>query len=206
MEAWIISVAGQAYGPYSTPQMEAFAVEGRLAPHSLVAQPGDKQFRAASDEPALSAFFKPSEFAPQPATTISATVGNTTFAAPTKTPDSSAPGKFGRHADENKDGELTRFVIMTDLKSGSITGVEEELFRLGPCCTVFPQVWVVQSDLTASGIKNLLIQKLGKLDTLFVVDTTHDKAAWFNFSPEAETRVRRIWSKAVEPAANRKTG
>lgn len=205
MEAWIISVSGQAYGPYSTAQMEAFAVEGRLAPHSLVAQPGDKQFRAAGDEPALSAFFKPSEFAPQPATTISATVGNVPSTAQAKSQEAAA-GKFGRQADENRDGELTRFIVMTDLKSGSITGIEEELFRLGPCCTVFPQVWVVQSELTASGIKNLLIQKLGKLDTLFVVDATHDKAAWFNFSPESETRIRRIWSKTPEPAAKRKAG
>jgi hypothetical protein len=30
---------------------------------------------------------------------------------------------------------------------------------------------------------------------LFVVDATNNKAAWFNFGPEAEARIRRIWSK-----------
>jgi hypothetical protein len=48
------------------------------------------------------------------------------------------------------------------------------------------------------------MQKLGKLDTIFVVDTIHDRAAWFNFGPEADTRVRRMWSRTPEGA--RKTG
>ena len=46
------------------------------------------------------------------------------------------------------------------------------------------------------------MQKLGKLDTLFIVDATHDKAAWFNFGPETDTRIRRMWSRR-EPAERR---
>jgi hypothetical protein len=201
MEAWIVSVAGQAYGPYSTAQMEAFAAEGRLAPHSLVAQPGDTQFRPASDEPALSTFFKPNTFVQEPQTTISAT----SVVQPVKRDDAGSQ-KFGRQADENSDGTPTRFLVISDMKSGSIAAIEDELHRLGPVCVVYPQMWIVQSEQTVTGIKNLLIQKLGKLDTLFVVDTTHDKAAWFNFSPEAESRIRRAWSRTSEPAATRKAG
>ncbi|MBI3678380.1 MAG: DUF4339 domain-containing protein [Proteobacteria bacterium] len=200
MEAWIVSVAGQAYGPYSTPQMEAFAVEGRLVPHSLVAQPGDTQFRPASLEPALSAFFKPSEFAPQAPSTITAT----STVQPVKQ-DDQASQKFGRQSDED-DGALTRFVVISDMKSGSIAGIEDELRRQAEVCIVLPQMWIVQSELTVTGLKNLLIQKLGKLDTLFVIDTSHDKAAWFNFSPEAESRIRRIWTKTPEAATKRKAG
>ena len=48
-----------------------------------------------------------------------------------------------------------------------------------------------------------LVQKLGKIDTLFIVDAAHDKAAWFNFGPENDARVRRMWTR--EPAA-RKAG
>jgi hypothetical protein len=43
-----------------------------------------------------------------------------------------------------------------------------------------------------------LVQKLGKLDTLFIVDAVHDKAAWFNFGPETDTRIRKMWSKSSE--------
>ena len=33
-----------------------------------------------------------------------------------------------------------------------------------------------------------------------IVDAAHDKAAWFNFGPEADTRVRRMWSRTPEGA------
>ena len=48
------------------------------------------------------------------------------------------------------------------------------------------------------------MQKLGKLDTLFIVDAVHDKAAWFNFGPEADTRIRRMWSQPVEYSGSEK--
>jgi hypothetical protein len=199
METWIVSVAGQAYGPYSTAQMEAFVAEGRLVPHSLVAQPGDTQFRPAIEEPALSAFFKPNEFVPQQPTTITASSPS----QPAKREEPAA-AKFGRQSDDNGDGSLTRFVVISDMKSGSIAGIEDELHRVGPVCMVHPQMWIVQSDLTVTGLKNLLIQKLGKLDTLFVIDTSHDKAAWFNFPPELESRIRKAWTKDAD--AKRKAG
>ena len=55
----------------------------------------------------------------------------------------------------------------------------------------------------ALGLKLELVQKLGKIDTLFIVDAAHDKAAWFNFGPENDARVRRMWTR--EPASVRKT-
>ena len=56
------------------------------------------------------------------------------------------------------------------------------------------------SGVQALGASEWLVQKLGKLDTIFVVDTIHDRAAWFNFGPEADTRVRRMWSRTPEGA------
>ncbi len=45
------------------------------------------------------------------------------------------------------------------------------------------QAWLLISDQAINVIRNALVQKLGKLDTLFIVDATHNKAAWFNFGP-----------------------
>ena len=90
------------------------------------------------------------------------------------------------------------------MKSGSISALEEEIFNLGPAYRFMPQAWILTSDISLSSIRGGLIQKLGKLDTLFVVDTAHDKAAWFNFGPEADTKVRRLWTRAEAPA--RKAG
>jgi hypothetical protein len=54
-----------------------------------------------------------------------------------------------------------------------------------------------------NAIRNQLVQQLGKLDVLFVVDATRDKAAWFNFGPEADSRIRRNWARTTEALADR---
>ena len=59
------------------------------------------------------------------------------------------------------------------------------------------------SEVGINIMRHSLVQKLGKIDTLFIVDAAHEKAAWFNFGPENNARVRRMWSR--EPVAARMT-
>jgi hypothetical protein len=106
-----------------------------------------------------------------------------------------AAQKFGRSDADGKSGERARFVIITDMKSRSIQGVEEEIHKMGSAYPLLPQVWLLMSELSVNSIRNLLTPQLGKLDMLFVLDATHDKAAWFNFGPEADTRIRKLWIK-----------
>jgi hypothetical protein len=187
LESWTISVGGRVYGPYSIEQMRAFHAEGRLADHSLVARAGEDQFHAANEDQALAVFFQPvSQAAP---------------AAPAQPEAPAAPHKFG--ADTEPSGERTHYVIIADMKSRSITGLEEEIFNLGPAHRFMPQAWVLSSEVGINTIRHALVQKLGKIDTLFIVDAAHDKAAWFNFGPENDARVRRMWTR--EPASARKT-
>lgn len=176
-ELWTISVGGKIYGPYSGEQMRAFAGEGRLAPNSLVARAGQQNFRDASEEPELAGLFRP-----------------TRPGALAEVMEDPAPS-FGRHGEGEQTGVYSHLVIIADMKSRSLTGLEEEIFNLGPAYTIMPQAWVVKTDLPVNVIRNMLVQKLGKLDVLFIVDATHDKAAWFNFGPEADTKLRRLWAK-----------
>jgi len=188
-ESWTISVGGRVYGPYSLEQMRAFHAEGRLADHSQVARAGEDQFHPASEDEALALFFQP---APQ----AEATPAPAQPEAPATT-----PHKFG--AETDKDGERTHYVIIADMKSRSIAGLEEEIFNLGPAHRFMPQAWVLSSEVGINTIRHALVQKLGKIDTLFIVDAAHDKAAWFNFGPENDARVRRMWTR--EPANVRKS-
>jgi GYF domain 2 len=193
--SWIVNVAGRAYGPYTDAQMQAFSSEGRLAPQSLVARNGDTQFRAAADEPALAALFglhkMPDPPNPAPAATVT----------PIKPAD--APSAFGQKDDPAKPGERAHIIIIADMKSRSIDGLEEEIYKLGPAFAFLPQAWLLSTDMSVNAIRNLLVQQLGKLDALFLVDATRDKAAWFNFGPEADTRIRRNWARTPEPSTNR---
>jgi len=181
-ESWTISVGGRVYGPYGIEQMRAFHAEGRLADHSLVARAGEEQFHAANEDTALAALFQPA-------------------AAPAQPEPPASPHRFGAEAETA--GERTHYVIIADMKSRSIAGLEEEIFNLGPAHRFMPQAWVLSSEVSINTIRHALVQKLGKIDTLFIVDAAHDKAAWFNFGPENDARVRRMWTR--EPAGARKT-
>ena len=184
-ESWTISVGGRVYGPYSLEQMRGFHAEGRLADHSLVARAGEDQFHAAMEDVALALLFQPQSHTQAPAQSDAPSV----------------PHKFGGEPEHT--GERSHYVIIADMKSRSIAGLEEEIFNLGPAHRFMPQAWVLSSEVGINTIRHALVQKLGKIDTLFIVDAAHDKAAWFNFGPENDARVRCMWSR--EPGVARKT-
>jgi hypothetical protein len=174
---WIMSVEGRTYGPYTLDQMRAFAAEGRLAASSLVKSDSDDPFEPAAQDPILGALFRPySEHAD---------------AEPVK---DTVARSFGQN--DAGEEEPAHILIVADMKSGSMSALEEQIFSMGPAYQVMPQAWVLSTAVPIGAIKNILIQKLGKLDNLLVVDATRDKAAWSNLGPEADTRLRRIWTKA----------
>lgn len=184
---WTINVGGRSYGPYSLEQMTAFQSEGRLAPYSLVARDGEEQLRHASEDTELAVLF-PVSTARGPQTAAEARPAE--------------PARFGR--DMPVTGERSRYIILAEMKSGSISALEEEIFKFGASFCFMPQAWILTSEVSLNTLRSELIQKLGKLDTLIVVDTTHDKAAWFNFGPEADTKMRRLWQR--ETASARTSG
>lgn len=203
-ETWTLNAAGKTYGPYSFEQMQTFSAEGRLAPHSLVALNGDPLFRPASEDVMLSQLFLDARVVPtpMPAAPVAAPAAQVAAAAPVAAPAAAVAqplrgeqtaGAFGK-SDSDVKPERARFLIVADMKSRSVTGLEEEIFNLGPAYAVMPQAWIVSTTLSINAVRNTLVQKLGKLDVLFVVDTTHNKAAWFNFGPESEARIRRVWN------------
>lgn len=177
--SWTISVAGRTYGPYSDEQMQAFAAEGRLARQSLVARADGSEFRRAADEPALASIF--SSVMPANEKAVAQSLRRET------------PLGFGRQEENSANGEYSHLIVIADMKSGSITKLEEEIATFGPVYAMLPQVWLLKTDSSVNMVRNLLVQALGKLDVLFVADATHDKAAWFNFGPEADSRIKKIW-------------
>jgi hypothetical protein len=184
VESWTISVGGRVYGPYSLEQMQGFHAENRLADHSLVARAGEEQFHPATDDPELALLFQAPAAAVEPVSVPA---------------EPAQPHRFGSRAEsEAGSGIPSHFVIVADMKSRSITGLEEEIFTLGPAHRFGSQAWVLSSEASINTIRNALVQKLGKIDTLFIVDAAHDKAAWFNFGPETDTRIRKMWSRPAE--------
>lgn len=191
-ESWTISVSGRVYGPYSLEQMQGFHAEGRLADHSLVARSGEEQFHPAHEDAELAALFGAPTPMEEP---VEQDIEEHHIDSAPIEPGSGAPHRFGQP--EASTGP-SHFVIIADMKSRSIAGLEEEIFNMGPAHRFMPQAWVLTSEASLNTIRNRLVQKLGKIDALFIVDAARDKAAWFNFGPENDSRVRRMWSRPQE--------
>ena len=195
-DTWNISVGGRSYGPYDLSQMQSFVTEGRLAAHSLVARTGQEIFHSASEDNQLSRLFDTAKAPIPSASGKFLTAGRTTG-------DDTSAQSFGRGQDKVHANERGRYLILADMKSGSISGLVEEVQKLGETFQLFPQAWLLVSDQSINSVRNALVQKLGKIDVLFVVDATRNKAAWFNFGLEVDSRIRKVWSAQNEGPSTR---
>src|SRR6185312_4012516 len=65
--------------------------------------------------------------------------------------------KFGRSSDAANGAERGRYLIIADMKSRSISGLEEEILNLGPAYALLPQIWLLVSDQSMNAIRNALV-------------------------------------------------
>ena len=188
--AWSINVSGRLYGPFTSERMRSFAGEGRLAAHSLVAREGTADWHEASEEPEFADLFAPQAAVKEPAPP--------SISARLPTPPSPR-GELGPA--EKSDRGRAHFAIVLDQKSRPSGNLEEAIVSLGPAYRLLPNVWILSTDHSVNAVRNRVVQELGKADSLFVVDASRGKAAWFNFGPEADTRIRRVWTAQHEAIA-----
>ena len=181
--AWTINVDGRLYGPYTAERLRSFASEGRLAPTSLIAQDGASEWREAREEPEFCDLFTQ---VPKESPRVSAPV---LVPKPASVP--SAPVNANV-----PEGKLAQFAIVIDIKSHSSGGFEKAITSLGSAHRLVHNVWILSTTQTVNAVRNRLVPELGKTDSLFVVDASRGKAAWFNFGPDADVRIRRVWQKA----------
>ncbi len=181
--AWIINVDGRVYGPYSAERLRSFASEGRLAPTSLIAHQGASDWREARDEPEFCELF----------TQVAKETPR--ISAPVIVP-KPAPAPIAPMNANVPEGKLAQFAIVIDIKSHSPGGFEQAITSLGTAHRLVHNVWILSTSQTVNAVRNRLVPELGKADSLFVVDASRGKAAWFNFGPDADVRIRRVWQKA----------
>lgn len=170
-DRWTISAGGHVYGPYTFQEMGHFASEGRLAPFSQVAPEGSPDYKAAGEFGELT----------------------TLFAEKGTGEGTNSPAVSTQESD---DTVLSRYVIIAEMKSRSIAGIEKAIAEFGTYYPLTHQAWVLVSEVSLNIIRNALMQQIGNVDHLFIADTTHNKAVWFNYGPEAESRIRQTWLKA----------
>jgi hypothetical protein len=188
--AWSINVSGRVYGPFSSERMRGFVNEGRLAPHSLVAREGSADWHEARHEPEFSDVFSHRGAPVAAVQEVKAVPSQAPAPGPTPSPYASQANGVSAVADQ----AAAHFAVIVDQKSQAIN-LESAIGSLGPCHRLTQNVWIVSTDQSVSAVRNRLVQELGKADSLFVIDASRGKAAWFNFGPEADVRIRRVWKK-----------
>jgi hypothetical protein len=184
---WSINVSGQVYGPYPWEQMRGFVHEGRLSPGSLIAREGSidwheaQQYREFAGLFALRSKGDPEIF---------------TFAfgaRPTDVPTASA----NESAPATKAKAGTQFVLFMEMKSGTSQRLEETINSFGPNYRLKDHnIWIISTDQSVNLVRNRLVKECGKNDSVLVIDASRAKAAWFNFGPEADVHISRIWQQA----------
>jgi hypothetical protein len=212
--AWSINVSGRVYGPFTSERMRGFVGEGRLAPHSLVAREGTDDWHEAREEPEFSDVFKergraaaPEAPAASPAPAQPSMRAEQPVSAPQPAQPHTAPAPQPQaHAHTHAPQPITpaaehvaaHFAVIVDQKAQSAAShIEGAINSLGPAYRLTTNVWIVSTEQSVSAVRNRLVQELGKADSLFVIDASRGKAAWFNFGPEADVRIRRVWQKTA---------
>jgi hypothetical protein len=181
---WRINVSGQVYGPYTGHQIKAFALEGRIAAHSIVQAGEQGPWITAIDDPILGQLFVHKQL---PAAQAMAQPQTRAATADGAQP---AAAEFA----------TANFVIVADIRSRASAPFEAAISKMGDNYRLNPLVWLLHTDRSAGAIRNELVQHLGQNDTLFIIDATRGKTAWFNLGPEPDAKIRRVWKRAVDKA------
>lgn len=179
---WCVKVEERVYGPYTSQQMRKFAHEGRLAAWSLIAPAGSRAWREAAKENAFSQF----------------------FGASLEKKDGKSKS-FGKRDAETRDSDekapalsaCANFVIIFDVVSAAASRVEAAIMSLGAGFRIADNVWTVNCELTAVGVRNAIAPYLNPRESIFVIDATRGRSSWQNYAPELHAKITAAYAKAV---------
>ncbi|MEQ9520044.1 MAG: hypothetical protein RLN89_11470 [Parvibaculum sp.] len=182
---WSLKYGDDVYGPYTYEAMEGYIAEGRVAANSIIAPTGSEDWQEAHNVTVFAGFFDEER----------ATVTASTPSHPRDR--ETVYGSKKGQVDRRKRPDTSNFIIITDIKSRHGATLEQTIMSLGSALKVANNAWVINCAGTAPGILNQLSKIVSKQDGLFVADATRDRTAWFNFGPETDAKIRRVWRKPV---------
>lgn len=209
---WCVKVSDKVYGPYTSQQLRKFAHEGRLAGWSLIAPAGSRDWREARNEGTLAQFFggqaksgaatksfgkRDDLEAPKPSPKLKpaeSLIHESDDASTARRPQSLGGRKT--NATERANAGPANFVVIFDVVSGAASRVEAAMLSLGPAYRIADNVWSVNCQLTAIGVRNAIAPYLRPRESLFVVDATNGRTSWQNYAPQAHAKITEIFSPA----------
>ena len=186
---WCIKVDDKIYGPYTSVQLRKYAHEGRLAAYSLIAPAGSRAWREAREESAFSSFFgykQPKKFDGH----------NDNAFGKCDLPGGPSPHKApsGRAGKEQAQLQPANFILVFDVVNAAASRVTAAIQSLGEGFRIAENVWTVNCELTAVGVRNAIAPYLSPRESLFVVDTTRGRTSWQNYAPELHAKLSAVYA------------
>jgi thiamine pyrophosphate-dependent acetolactate synthase large subunit-like protein len=74
------------------------------------------------------------------------------------------------------------------------SGVIETIKTFGNWAKIHKSFWYVKSELTPQQAVERLRKVMDTSDTVYVVDSTNNTAAWHNLNDEVANHIRKHWS------------
>lgn len=204
-ENWCVKVDDRVYGPYTTAQMRKYAHQGRLAPWSLIAPAGGREWREARAETVFADFFgrrREPRAAPARPCFGRRRTGNAGQEDQPVAPPRRAPVHNRAQAaeDAGPNAGPANFIIVFDVVSGAASRVEPAVLSLGAGFRIADNVWSLACELTAVGVRNAIAPYLAGRESLFVVDATRGRTSWQHYAPELHAKISTAYVKSRPPA------
>ncbi|MHA7873260.1 MAG: DUF4339 domain-containing protein [Hyphococcus sp.] len=182
---WCVKVDEKIYGPYSSEQMRKYAHEGRVASTTLISPAGSRAWREAREEAAFASFFG----FKHPANSnqkCDRAFGRCETRGSSRPSEAHRPKKAGV---EKPDIQPANFVLIFDVVNAAASRVGAAINSLGEAFRIADNVWTVNCELTAVGVRNAIAPYLAPHESLFVVDTTRGRTSWQNYAPELHAKL-----------------
>ncbi len=207
-ENWCLKVKEKVYGPYTTQQMRKFAHEGRLAAWSMIAPAGGRAWREARKETVFANFFGTEVAGSQKSNGFAKTSGpafgkrddwNDESAVASEDNDAATMTKPARKAAAKQDRSephSANFIVIFDVVSGAASRVEAAVMSLGHAFRIADNVWSVNCELTAVGVRNAIAPYLRGSESIFVVDATRGRTSWRNYAPETMSKISAAYMRS----------
>ena len=128
--------------------------------------------------------------------------GRANHAAKVKAQTKTKPVNDRRKPDnETVDIKAANFILIFDVVSASAGRVSSAVQGLGHAFRIADNVWAVNCELTAVGVRNTIAPYLNSQESLFVVDTTRGRTSWQNYSPAIHSKLSAAYASGINMQA-----
>lgn len=194
-DQWYVQFDGLSYGPFTHGQMQEFVSEGRVISDSLITPDPSRGYFQAQAFPIFTQWTNAAQTAPQQMIAQPVTGQTPQMQVRAEQPVPVAMGQSYSNATLQAPSP-TVLLVMAEIRSAQGMPFLQTLQTHGPAQRIGDTVWLLRSAISADALRTSLSRTLSKQDRLFILDSFHNKTAWYNIGADMDQRIRELWNVA----------